>query len=86
MHLPVSVALGIHNPGVFAIGDTIYTGAQRITYPGIPSFSPEVFAYIRNPNPSVYKKFQKVRYFESVCSLARLARGEGRNHFNRISP
>lgn len=54
--------IGIHNPGHFAIGDTIYTGNQRITYPGIPSFSPERFAYIRNANPSQYKKFQKVRY------------------------
>lgn len=52
--------IGIHNPGVFAIGDTIYTGPDRVTYPGIPSFSPEKFAYIRNPNPSNYKKFQKV--------------------------
>lgn len=55
--------IGIHNPGHFAIGDTIYTGTKRISYPNIPSFSPEKFAYIRNPNPSTYKKFQK------VCSL-----------------
>ena len=52
--------IGIHNPGHFAIGDTIYTGSKRISYPNIPSFSPEKFAYIRNPNPSTYKKFQKV--------------------------
>ena len=51
--------IGIHNPGLFAIGDTIYTGNQRLFYPGIPSFSPEKFAYILNPNPSTYKKFQK---------------------------
>lgn len=51
--------IGIHNPGCFSIGDTIYTGSARIAYPGIPSFSPEKFAYIRNPNPSTYKKFQK---------------------------
>lgn len=51
--------IGIHNPGHFAIGDTIYTGSKRITYPGIPSFSPEKFAYLRNPNPGLYKKFQK---------------------------
>jgi peptide subunit release factor RF-3 len=43
--------IGIHNPGVFAIGDTIYTGSGTVAYPGIPSFSPERFAYIRNPNP-----------------------------------
>ena len=52
--------IGIHNPGIFAIGDTIYTGTAKVTFPGIPSFSPEKFAYIRNPNPSLYKKFQKV--------------------------
>lgn len=51
--------IGIHNPGHFAIGDTIFTGTNRVAYPGIPSFSPEKFAYIRNPNPSSYKKFQK---------------------------
>jgi peptide chain release factor 3 len=51
--------IGIHNPGYFSIGDTIYTGTKKIVYPGIPSFSPEKFAYIRNPNPSTYKKFQK---------------------------
>jgi peptide subunit release factor RF-3 len=54
--------IGIHNPGYFAIGDTIYCGNQyRIVYPSIPSFSPEKFAYLENPNPSLYKKFQKVK-------------------------
>ena len=51
--------IGINNPGNFAIGDTLYTGNSCIAYPGIPSFSPEKFAYIRNPNPSTYKSFQK---------------------------
>jgi len=51
--------IGINNPGNFAIGDTLYTGTQKVAFPGIPSFSPEQFAYIRNPNPSTYKAFQK---------------------------
>lgn len=51
--------IGINNPGNFAIGDTLYTGSQKVAFPGIPSFSPEKFAYIRNPNPSAYKAFQK---------------------------
>ncbi|KAG5175270.1 PRF3, plastid translation release factor RF3 [Tribonema minus] len=51
--------IGLNNPGVFAIGDTIYTGARRVAFPGIPSFSPECFAYIRNPNPSTYKNYNK---------------------------
>merc|ERR1712151_995663 len=51
--------IGMNNPGNFAIGDTLYTGTKRIAFPPIPSFSPETFAYIRNPNPSSYKNFQK---------------------------
>ncbi|GMH79857.1 hypothetical protein TrVE_jg5394 [Triparma verrucosa] len=51
--------IGINNPGLFAIGDTLYTGPKKIQFPGIPSFSPEKFAYITNPNPSSYKSFSK---------------------------
>lgn len=51
--------IGINNPGNFAIGDTLFTGTKKVAFPGIPSFSPEIFAYIRNPNPSTYKSFQK---------------------------
>ena len=50
--------IGLNNPGVFAIGDTIYNG-KKIEYEGIPCFSPEIFAYLKNPNPSKFKQFQK---------------------------
>jgi len=50
--------IGLNNPGMFAIGDTIYTG-QKLEYAGIPSFSPELYAVMRNPNPSKFKQFQK---------------------------
>src|SRR6476469_3672736 len=50
--------IGLNNPGVFAIGDTIYTG-KKLEYEGIPCFSPEIFAYLRNPNPSKFKQFHK---------------------------
>jgi peptide chain release factor 3 len=50
--------IGLNNPGVFAIGDTIYIGS-KLEYEGIPSFSPELFAYLRNPNPSKFKQFHK---------------------------
>ncbi|AFZ36236.1 Peptide chain release factor 3 [Stanieria cyanosphaera PCC 7437] len=50
--------IGLNNPGVFAIGDTIYNG-QKLEYEGIPYFSPEIFAYLKNPNPSKFKQFQK---------------------------
>jgi peptide chain release factor 3 len=51
--------IGINNPGSFAIGDTLFTGSNRVAFPGIPSFSPEMFCYIRAPNPSDYKSFRK---------------------------
>lgn len=50
--------IGLNNPGVFAIGDTIYNG-KKLEYAGIPYFSPELFAYLRNPNPSKFKQFHK---------------------------
>jgi len=50
--------IGLNNPGMFAIGDTIYLG-KKIEYDKIPSFSPELFAFLKNPNPSKFKQFQK---------------------------
>ncbi len=50
--------IGLNNPGAFAIGDTIYTG-EKIVYPPIPSFSPELFAYLKYIDPSQYKNFNK---------------------------
>ncbi|MEM8638740.1 MAG: peptide chain release factor 3 [Cyanobacteria bacterium P01_G01_bin.54] len=50
--------IGLNNPGVFAIGDTIYKG-KKLEYEGIPCFSPELFAYLKNPNPSKFKQFHK---------------------------
>ena len=50
--------IGLNNPGMFAIGDTLYLGA-KVEYEGIPCFSPEIFAWLRNPNPSAFKSFRK---------------------------
>lgn len=50
--------VGLNNPGVFAIGDTVYTGA-KLVYPAVPSFAPELFAHLRSPDPSLAKKFRR---------------------------
>ncbi len=50
--------IGLNNPGMFSIGDTLYTG-PRLEYEGIPCFSPEIFSWLRNPNPSAFKNFRK---------------------------
>ena len=50
--------IGLNNPGMFSIGDTLYTGSY-LEYEGIPCFSPEIFSWLRNPNPSSFKNFRK---------------------------
>ena len=52
------VLIGLNNPGAFTIGDTVYAG-EKLVYPPIPSFSPELFAYLRNADPTQYKNFNK---------------------------
>jgi peptide chain release factor 3 len=50
--------IGLNNPGMFAIGDTLYVG-PKVEYEGIPCFTPEIFSWLRNPNPSAFKSFRK---------------------------
>jgi len=50
--------IGLNNPGMFAIGDTLYVG-PKVEFEGIPCFTPELFAWLRNPNPSAFKSFRK---------------------------
>ena len=50
--------IGLNNPGSFAIGDTI-CGGKVIRFPGIPTFAPELFAFLENSEPSKYKHFHK---------------------------
>ena len=50
--------IGLNNPGSFAIGDTLYVGKKRML-PPIPTFTPELFAYLRNTDTGKYKQFQK---------------------------
>lgn len=53
--------------GLLSIGDSLHTGNKPLRFPGIPSFSPEKFAYIQNPNPSKYKNF-RVRTYKSYVT------------------
>ncbi len=49
--------IGLNNPGMFAIGDTLYLGPRVNTRH--PLLQPEIFAWLRNPNPSAFKSFRK---------------------------
>mmetsp|Transcript_9572 Transcript_9572/g.33954 ORF Transcript_9572/g.33954 Transcript_9572/m.33954 type:complete len:593 (-) Transcript_9572:243-2021(-) len=50
--------IGLNNPGSFAIGDTVYTGKVK-HFQRLPSFSPELFAFLKNTSLSKRKQFQK---------------------------
>jgi peptide chain release factor 3 len=50
--------VGLANPGVFAIGDALYSGAP-VAFAPIPAFAPEHFAGVRSIDTSSYKSFGK---------------------------
>ena len=50
--------VGLANPGVFAIGDTLYDG-PAVEFAPIPAFAPEHFASVRSIDTSSYKSFGK---------------------------
>jgi peptide chain release factor 3 len=50
--------VGLANPGVFAIGDTLAEG-EGVRFEPIPAFEPEHFALVRSTDTATYKSFQK---------------------------
>jgi peptide chain release factor 3 len=48
----------LHDTGSFRIGDTL-TGGEKLSFKGIPSFSPEHFRYINNNDPLKAKQLAK---------------------------
>ncbi|HVZ38094.1 MAG TPA: peptide chain release factor 3 [Candidatus Kapabacteria bacterium] len=50
--------IGLMNPGVFAIGDTVTSG-PKVQFDPIPHFSPERFASVRTPSPAKRKSLHK---------------------------
>lgn len=51
--------IGVFDPGIFAIGDTLTTAGERFVYEGIPTFAPEHFARIRQVDTMKRKQFIK---------------------------
>lgn len=51
--------IGVFDPGIFSIGDTICAPDMKITYEGIPTFSPEHFARVRQVDTMKRKQFIK---------------------------
>lgn len=51
--------IGIHDPGIFNIGDTLCGNNQKLFYEGIPQFAPEHFMRISTINALKRKQFMK---------------------------
>lgn len=51
--------IGIHDPGIFKIGDTLCEDNSKIAYEGIPLFAPEHFAKVYTKNALKRKQFIK---------------------------
>ena len=51
--------IGLFDPGIFSIGDTITTAKNKFEFEGIPTFAPEHFARVRQIDTMKRKQFVK---------------------------
>ncbi len=51
--------IGVFDPGIFSIGDTITTAKNKFEFEGIPTFAPEHFARVRQIDTMKRKQFVK---------------------------
>ena len=51
--------IGVFDPGIFSIGDTVCTPGKKFQYEGIPTFAPEHFARVRLLDSMKRKQFVK---------------------------
>ena len=51
--------IGVFDPGIFSIGDTVCDKAKKVEFEGIPTFAPEHFAVIEHKDSLKRKQFVK---------------------------
>jgi peptide chain release factor 3 len=51
--------IGVFDPGIFSIGDTLTTAKDKFEFEGIPTFAPEHFARVRQIDTMKRKQFVK---------------------------
>lgn len=51
--------IGVFDPGIFSIGDTLTASDKKYVYEGIPTFAPEHFARVRQMDTMKRKQFVK---------------------------
>ena len=51
--------IGVFDPGIFSIGDTVCSPSKKVCFEGIPTFAPEHFARVRLKDTMKRKQFVK---------------------------
>ena len=51
--------MGVFDPGMFSIGDTLCAPGNKFTFEGIPTFEPEIFRLVRQVDTMKRKQFVK---------------------------
>ena len=51
--------IGVFDPGVFSIGDTICAPGKKVVFEGIPTFAPELFSRVQQKDTMKRKQFVK---------------------------
>ena len=51
--------IGVFDPGIFSIGDTVCSPGKRFSFEGIPTFAPEHFSLVRQTDSMKRKQFIK---------------------------
>ena len=51
--------IGVFDPGIFSIGDTVCASAKKFRFEGIPTFAPEHFRLVRQKDTMKRKQFVK---------------------------
>ncbi|OUQ12843.1 peptide chain release factor 3 [Lachnoclostridium sp. An14] len=51
--------IGVFDPGIFSIGDTLCSSGEKFEFEGIPTFAPEHFARVRQMDTMKRKQFLK---------------------------
>ncbi|MCH5353411.1 MAG: peptide chain release factor 3 [Acutalibacter sp.] len=51
--------IGVFDPGIFSIGDTLCVPGKKVAFQGIPTFAPEMFNLVRQKDTMKRKQFVK---------------------------
>ena len=60
--------IGVFDPGIFSIGDTLELSNKKFAFEGIPTFAPEHFAKVRQIDTPVEKRTYRHSGISEYCT------------------